>query len=64
MQAVKQPHKVTVSTYHRTRSSCALDLVVSMLEHEHAFFVREQSDRNYLLNSAICMTTSTERSPK
>lgn len=44
MQAVQQPDEVAVPAYHRAASARGLDLVVAVLEHEHAFFLGKQRD--------------------
>lgn len=59
MEAVQQPDKIAITPNNRATSPCRLDLIVSMLKHEQAFFLGEQRDRDCLLYLWVCRSAET-----
>jgi hypothetical protein len=61
MQTIQQPDKITVPTHNLAVTTRAGDLVVAMLEHEDALFLRERRDGYHLFGSRPSDAAASER---
>lgn len=60
LKTIQEPDKIAVPPHDRASSSRRLDFVVSMLEHEHALFLRKEGNRDGFFNLWVCSPGETQ----
>ena len=62
MEAIQQPHKITVSADDFAIPASAGDFIVSVLKHKHALLLGDGGDGNGFFRTGGCNSSSSKRS--
>lgn len=61
LKTIQKPNKITVSTNNGTTPSRRLDLIIAMLEHEHALLLGQKVDGDRLLDLGVRRPSNASR---
>lgn len=61
LKTIQKPNKITVSTNNGTTPSRGFDLIIAMLEHEHALLLGQKVDGDRLLDLGVRRPSNANR---